>query len=942
MASLVLNLAVGLLTNYLLSLFTPGQDVGKLNDLTVPKSSYGQLIPEPLGLCRIGGNLIWATPIIERSRPRNSGKGVTSGKGGNEFSYFANFSMLVCRGPVVGVTRIWANDRIMYDYTANPAQVPPVRNDPPPASEGDRYLVGSEPTGVWSGQSGLVAEFRNGDWIFLPSPSTSREASNFFLNYTRIYSGVGNQPDPLIQSFIGTGSTPGYRGRCYVVHEGMPLTDKPGGTYDFGGRIPRMTYEVCTKGTLLADGTIVPEKVTLQEAVSYYCLRAGLQATDFDVSELSGDFFGYCPTTQRTAGECIAELGALYFFDATDTDVLRFRKAQRPVEKVLPKQDLAVREFGEEHPTLYTRTLDEPLNLPYEIGLIYFDRDRDLQEDFVYARKATAAVDVSTVETSTIPIVIDRSQAQSFVDKAIHVAWIRRRKYENINIGHRHLDLQCGDRIGIQFDDRLEDLVITEIDFGGNGARRLKAMPYSWILEDDIYRPVLPLTVKPIQQSVVFEGDTVLFVLDINLIDDNDPDPGLYVAARGEARAWRGAAIFASRDGGANYGPVGTIGAATTMGVVSTALSPNANTFQVQLESGELLSPTGLFLLGDEIISAQSATLLSVNRYEVSGLTRGRRGTEFAISGHQPNERFYLLDETIRTEGAQTDIGEVIQFKGLTGGQSLGDVNPKTITIIGRSYFPYAPVDLTAFASGNDIVLKWTRRDRKDNSGSRSPKLSEFEERYEIEIFNGNNVIRTLDALQPQVTYTQAQQVFDFGNLQTSITYKVFQISAVIGRGYAATYSGSVLAVAPPSNNAGTTASARAAVASETAQAAQITADQAQTEAATAQNTANQALAATRKTFVVESRSTAKTLNLSSEYFQFIEPTATSVAIRLPNLSASDYYETEIVNDSLVNALDVQNFQGDAIILLSPATGVRSAYIFWASDKWRVFERSFY
>ncbi|NJO48938.1 MAG: hypothetical protein HC840_05030 [Leptolyngbyaceae cyanobacterium RM2_2_4] len=795
---------------------------------------------------------------------------------------------------------------------------------------------------MWSGQSGLVAEFRNGDWIFLPSPSTTRDASNFFLNYTRIYSGVGNQPDPLIQSFVGADSTPGYRGRCYVVHEGLPLTDKPGGTYDFGGRIPRMTYEVCTKGTLLADGTIVPEKVTVQEAVTYYCLRAGLQPNDFDVSELSGDFFGYCPTTQKTAGECIAELGALYFFDATDSDKLRFRKAQRPVQKVIPQQDLGVRNFGEEHPTLYTRTLDEPLALPYEIGLIYFDRDRELQEDFVYARKATALVDVSTVETSTIPIVIDRSQAQSFVDKAVHVAWIRRRKYENISLGHRHLDVQCGDRIGIQFENRLEDLVVTEIDFGASGVKRLKAFPYSWILEEDIYRPVLPVTTRPVQQSTVFEGDTSLYVLDINLIEDSDPDAGVYVAARGQSRAWRGAAIFASRDGGANYGPVASIASATTMGVVANALAPNDNTFEVSLESGELLSPTGLFLLGDEILSAQSATLVGVNRYQISGLSRGRRGTEFAISTHQPNERFYLLSETVRAEGQQTDVGEPLKFKALTGGQSLGDVDSEDLTVVGRSYFPYSPVDLQAFASGSDIVLRWTRRDRKDNSGSSSPKLSEFEERYEVEIFNGTTAIRTLDGLQPQVTYTQARQILDFGSLQTAITYKVFQISAVVGRGYPATYSGPVLSIAPPANNAGTTASARAAVASETAQAAQITADQAQTNAATAQGTANQALDATRKKFVVESRNTPKNLTLLSEYFQFIEPTAPTVAIRLPNLMATDYYETEIVNDSLVNALDIQDFGGNAIILLSPATGVRSVYIFWTSDTFRVFERAFY
>lgn len=40
------------------------------------------------------------------------------------------------------------------------------RNDPPPAVEGDRWLVGTAPSGAWSGQAGRIASWRNGGWAF--------------------------------------------------------------------------------------------------------------------------------------------------------------------------------------------------------------------------------------------------------------------------------------------------------------------------------------------------------------------------------------------------------------------------------------------------------------------------------------------------------------------------------------------------------------------------------------------------------------------------------------------------------------------------------------------------------------------------------------------------------------------------------------------------------
>jgi hypothetical protein len=64
--------------------------------------------------------------------------------------------------------------------------------------------------------------------------------------------------------------------------------------------------------------------------------------------------------------------------------------------------------------------------------------------------------------------------------------------------------------------------------------------------------------------------------------------------------------------------------------------------------------------------------------------------------------------------------------------------------------------------------------------------LAETSEAYEVEILNGEEVVRTLAATTPSALYTAAQQTSDFGSTQPSITVRVFQLSEAVGRGFPA------------------------------------------------------------------------------------------------------------------------------------------------------------
>ncbi len=85
----------------------------RLADLDIMSSSEGAPIPRVYGHARLAGQVIWATKLEEvLSIKKEGGKGI----GGprvttTTYSYFANFAVGLCEGPVGHVGRIWADGK---------------------------------------------------------------------------------------------------------------------------------------------------------------------------------------------------------------------------------------------------------------------------------------------------------------------------------------------------------------------------------------------------------------------------------------------------------------------------------------------------------------------------------------------------------------------------------------------------------------------------------------------------------------------------------------------------------------------------------------------------------------------------------------------------------------------------------------------------------------
>jgi hypothetical protein len=235
----------------------------------------------------------------------------------------------------------------------------------------------------------------------------------------------------------------------------------------------------------------------------------------------------------------------------------------------------------------------------------------------------------------------------------------------------------------------------------------------------------------------------------------------------------------------------------------STALVEGRR-FRVEVASGELTSVSRLQLLagrnvaalrseaGDwEVLQFETATLVAPLVYELSGLLRGQGGTEAAMASPLPaGAPFVLLSGGIaRVSLTLDELRLPLNWRFGPAVRDIGDASYTTQahTFVGQGLKPLSPVHVRARREDGDIELSWIRRTRcgGDSWDVAEVPLGEDVERYEVDILDGDDVVRTISSSTPSVTYTAAEQVDDFGAEQGSVHVAVHQMSSVYGRGSA-------------------------------------------------------------------------------------------------------------------------------------------------------------
>ncbi|NWG26792.1 MAG: hypothetical protein HXY30_20630, partial [Pseudorhodoplanes sp.] len=230
-----------------------------------------------------------------------------------------------------------------------------------------------------------------------------------------------------------------------------------------------------------------------------------------------------------------------------------------------------------------------------------------------------------------------------------------------------------------------------------------------------------------------------------------------------------------------------------------------ANAFRVQLFGGALASVPDARLLDGanaaalrqpdgrwEVLQFGNAELVGEGTYLLSRLLRGQAGSAGAIGDPLPADAaFVLLDAHLVPIARGLDaLGRPMHLRLVAAGRDHGDPSSLALEATPQptALRPLAPVHLRATRGGSGVTIRWIRRTRIDGDSwaAADVPLGEAFEAYEIDILAGSDVIRTLTANAPQVLYAAADEIADFGSPQATLSVRVVQMSATVGRGLSA------------------------------------------------------------------------------------------------------------------------------------------------------------
>jgi hypothetical protein len=566
----------------------------------------------------------------------------------------------------------------------------------------------------------------------------------------RVHTGGEDQAaDPLIAAAEGSASTPAYRGLAYAVFEDLQLED-------YGNRIPSLSFEV------EADAGEVPIG-RIAEELSDGDIEAGATPS----------VLGYAATgdSVRSAVEALADIVPLTLASDGRGPVLRVPGGAAT---------LAPR-------SAYGSTLETCRRaagtVAGEVALSYYDPLRDHQAGLQRARGTGPA---ARSDRRELPAALAPEQAKRFAEDRLATLWAARSSAK-MQLGWRYVAIRPGSAVVIE---KEAGLWIVERWLLGQMTLDLELRR----LPPAEAAPSPASAGRAVTERDLVHGPTVLRLLDLPLPMERGEGAWIAALAAGASPGWRRALLTASFDNGDSWDDVGPTAEPAIIGTVHEALAPSTaaliddvNSFDLELlHSGmwieartdaALSAGANLALLGSELLQFGRVEQLSDRRYRISRLLRGRRGTEYAASGHGPDEPFTLLTTATVLplavpEGA---IGTTAILAAVGVGDAAEGATASCL-VTGEALRPPAPVHLQAAtdASG-ELAVRWTRRSRRGwtwQDEGETP-LGEEAEAYRVTIASAG-ATRAFDLDRPFFSYSAAQRTAD--GMNGPLAIKVVQL----------------------------------------------------------------------------------------------------------------------------------------------------------------------
>ncbi len=564
----------------------------------------------------------------------------------------------------------------------------------------------------------------------------------------RLHSGSEDQAlDPLVAAHKGSTATPAHRGIAYAVFEDLQLAD-------FGNRIPSLTFEV------------VADSGAVHLAHIAHDLSGGVLSAQQDASLPA--LHGYAASGASMADALAPLVNGLDVALCVDSEGIALLQGREGDEL---SHDLIGASFNgsEERGLRHSRGRAE--DVPSRLIVQYYDPARDYQAGAQTVERPGSGRQEAGLD---LPAALDAATARALAASQLQRRWTGRSSLE-LRCDWRALGIDPGAVLtvgGKQGRWRLE-----KSEWEGMGVRlHLKQVAGT----GDISLPAS--SGDSVTQLDALHGPTQLLLADL-------PSPGdevltaplVVVAASGSERGWRMAELFVEEQGSGALTSFGGTALAATMGnalvlpeeAVNPCLIDSLSQVEVELihsdmaletvDGAALLSGANRALLGREVIQFRQAEQIGEVRWRLSGLLRGRRGTEWAMALHEAGEPFLLLDQEslLDVPSEHLHMGSEVLIDAI----GIGDTVPAraSMQVAGQALLPLASVHVRAVSEGGKWQLRWIRRSRNGwrwNDAVDAP-LAEERELYQIRLLHEGALVRFAEVPVERWTYDAAMIAAD-------------------------------------------------------------------------------------------------------------------------------------------------------------------------------------
>jgi hypothetical protein len=586
---------------------------------------------------------------------------------------------------------------------------------------------------------GVAVPYPAGSWTF-ESTSSSLSTDDQYLDQPPVlYLGTDDQlPDPGIDNYFFNASLagvwPAYRGTTYAVLYDFNLTK-------FGGALPRF------EALLEVNQSVRPVGRTIYEITQKSVTNIGVEVDTTDIEDIYTNGFAVLGPQQLQS--TVRQLMQTYFLDAFETfsidpitlvirPILKFVQRKDVGALAIPYVDVGANEEGSSEYDKQEIVVTDRRDLPTGFVLDFMDAGNQYQPgSLAYSLKPANVVADTTIKIST-DLVLTANEAQILARKMF---WTANTNHDQIRIKLpiKYASVLPGDVISWPMSGQDPDSVrfrVNKTSKGQNGILDIEG-----IVEDvSGYAQSYPVVYSnPSPPSPAnTSGMSFIYIFDVPSLYQGDatrfgvytyvaippPPPVVYAAFPGDVASSKPTSIYKSIDNGANFTYIndqvnpGVYGLTkTVLGNANDIAWDTFNSVEIQLSNPATMflqsaaSETvasglkNLALIGKEVVSFTTATLISAGFYRLEGLIRGRRDTIDRAGTHIIHELFILLDSPTPLHFGDLqnlDYNRPVLFAGLPGGMALGTAllyNTQTISPQAQTLQPFKPRS------------RWLRRD---------------------------------------------------------------------------------------------------------------------------------------------------------------------------------------------------------------------------------------